>query len=66
MFRTDMKVGLTTCFASHSVNKINTEDDLEIFLNNINKEDENEDVHEKYNGDNIQEVNDLCLREVQY
>lgn len=53
---------------------MNTEDNLEIFLNNINKEDENEDLDEKNNGnDNIQECCseathdgscDLCLIQV--
>ncbi|KAF0721158.1 KRAB-A domain-containing protein 2-like [Aphis craccivora] len=52
MFGTDMKVGLTTHFPSESVDKINTEDDLEIFLNNINVE---EDANAK---NNIQVVNE--------
>jgi len=48
MFGTDMKVGLTTRFSSDSINVINTVKDLEIFLNNKNKvEDENKDVDNK-------------------
>ncbi|XP_029342246.1 uncharacterized protein LOC115033577 [Acyrthosiphon pisum] len=57
MFGTDMRVGLTTHFPSESVDKINTEDDLEIFLNNINVE---EDVNAKYN---IQVVNEASKDE---
>ncbi|KAL4142841.1 hypothetical protein QTP88_005235 [Uroleucon formosanum] len=55
MFGTDIRVGLTTRFPSDSVDNINTEDDLEIFLNNINEEDENEGVDEK---NNVQVVNE--------
>lgn len=47
-----MRVGLTTHFPSESVDKINTEDDLEIFLNNINVK---EDANAK---NNIQVVNE--------
>ena len=57
MFGTDMRVGLTTHFPSESVDKINTEDDLEIFLNNINVE---EDVNAK---NNIQVVNEASKDE---
>jgi len=57
MFGTDMRVSLTTHFPSDSVDNVNTEDDLEIFLNNINEEDENEGVDEK---NNVQVVNENC------
>uniref|UniRef100_A0A2S2NJR4 KRAB-A domain-containing protein 2 n=1 Tax=Schizaphis graminum TaxID=13262 RepID=A0A2S2NJR4_SCHGA len=57
MFGIDMRVGLTTRFPSDSVDNINTEDELEIFLNNINEEDENEGVDEK---NNVQVVNENC------
>eukprot|EP00102_Acyrthosiphon_pisum_P027906 XP_016665116.1 PREDICTED: KRAB-A domain-containing protein 2-like [Acyrthosiphon pisum] len=57
MFGTDMRVGLTTHFPSESVDKINSEDDLEIFLNNINVE---EDVNAK---NNIQVVNEASKDE---
>jgi len=43
-----MKVGLTTRFIRNFVNKINPEDDLDIFsYKTIKEKDENEDVDEK-------------------
>jgi len=57
MFGTDMRVGLTIHFPSESVDKINTEDDLEIFLNNINVE---KNANEK---NNIQVMNENCCSE---
>lgn len=55
MFGSDMTVGLTTRFSSDTVNEINTEEDLEVFLNLNDQVNENVDKN-RYDENNIPQV----------